>query len=283
MSILNQLKDTSHFSDSEKQIITYLLNYPENIVNFTVRELAKVTYTSPATVTRLIHKLNNKQGFSHFKATFFREINNISTTALNESSTLSSSENAFSILQKVAAIENDTIDRTKNSIDYEQFSRLFYMMNQNSPIAFFGFDDNLHIAKIHLHALLSLGKHVVIHDESNAQYFQALTLDKHAVALLVSRTGENNRLVEIAEILKERNVPRIIFTPDKNSSLGKLSSEWVEVQNSFVSDTIGNIVFKTSIDYIFNCLCGLLNAKNHEHNLDIMKEYSKLFQKYKET
>lgn len=279
MSILNQLKDMSHFSDSEKQIITYLLNHPENIVNFTIRELAKATYTSPATVTRLINKLNNKQGFSHFKATFFREINHISTSDMNESSTLSSKENAFSILQKVAALETDTIERTKDSIDYEQFSRLFYLMNQNSPIVFFGFDANLHIAKTHLNGLLSLGKKVIIHDDSNAQYFQALTLEKNSVALIVSRTGENNRLIEIGEILKEKQVPRIIFTPDQNSSIGKLSSEWVEVQNTFVSDMVGNIIFKTSIDYIFNSLCGFIYSKNYEHNTKVIEAYSRYFNK----
>ena len=67
MNILEQLREAEHFSSAEQNIIRYLLQYPETIINFSVRDLAKASYTSPSTVTRLVKKLDDGHGFSHFK------------------------------------------------------------------------------------------------------------------------------------------------------------------------------------------------------------------------
>ncbi len=47
MNILEQLREAEHFSSAEQNIIRYLLQYPETIINFSVRDLAKAAIPVP--------------------------------------------------------------------------------------------------------------------------------------------------------------------------------------------------------------------------------------------
>ncbi|WP_300080036.1 hypothetical protein [uncultured Thomasclavelia sp.] len=66
MSLLKKLELANHFSSSEKSIASYILNNTEEILNLSTIELAKKTYTSPATIVRLCQKLDFK-GYNDFK------------------------------------------------------------------------------------------------------------------------------------------------------------------------------------------------------------------------
>ncbi len=57
MSIMTQLEFELEFSESEKEIAKYILNHGEAVLSMSVKELAKHTYTSPATIVRLCKKL----------------------------------------------------------------------------------------------------------------------------------------------------------------------------------------------------------------------------------
>ena len=66
MSLLKKLELANQFSPSEKSIAEYILNHSEEVLNLSSVELAKKTFTSPATIVRLCQKLNFK-GYNDFK------------------------------------------------------------------------------------------------------------------------------------------------------------------------------------------------------------------------
>ena len=63
---MTQLEFELDFTQSEKEISEYILNHGDAILNMSIKELAKKTYTSPATIVRLCQKLNYK-GYNDFK------------------------------------------------------------------------------------------------------------------------------------------------------------------------------------------------------------------------
>lgn len=273
-AILKQLKQIENYSESEKHIIRYLLMSPETIIDFSVRDLANASYTSPSTVTRLVNKLNGNRGFAHFKAAFFSEINNSAHLLSDkEKDTLNSHETVYTAARKIASLETEAIEKTRQSLDYPALTRAFTRLNTCSQIEFFGFDNNLHIVKGAMYQLLSLGKQIIIHDATNAQYYQALITPQNAAALILSRTGEHRKLIDIASILKERGIPRIILTPSKTSSLGRFSTEWIQVQNEEEFDSMGSLIYDTSVQYILNIISGMFFVKNYENRKEIMEDY----------
>ena len=53
MSVLIKLRDYRNLSAAENQVREYILKYPKKVLEYTVYELAKESFTSPATVVRL--------------------------------------------------------------------------------------------------------------------------------------------------------------------------------------------------------------------------------------
>lgn len=275
MSILEQLKHIDNFSDAEQHIIHYLLGDPENIINLSIKDLAKLSNTSTSTVTRLVNKLNNNKGYSHFKALFFSEL---STIILSKDKAASSSADATTTaLNEISALQTQAIDKTRCSIDHATVSRVFSLLSKSEKIEFYGFDDNLHMVKYHLSRLMSFGKQVIIHDSTNSQFFQAYGSGKSNAAIIVSRTGKNKRLLEIMEILKIRETNTIVLTPDKASPLAKDAAEWIQVEDGLTAGLVGNITFDTSLQYILNVLFILFHSEYYENYKDLFETYGSLW------
>lgn len=276
MSILEQLKDIDNFSDAEQHVIHYLLGFPENIINLSIKDLANLSNTSTSTVTRLVNKLNKNKGYSHFKALFFSELNTI-TISKGQDASLSTSDSTTAALNEVAALQTGAIEKTLHSIDHETLSRVFSLLSKSDKIEFYGFDDNLHMVKYHLSRLMSFGKQVIIHDSTNAQFFQAYSSGKHDVAIVVSRTGKNKRLLEIMDILKIRGSNTIVLTPDQTSPVAKNATEWIQVEDGLTSALIGNITFDTSLQYILNVIFILFHSENYENYKELFEAYGTLW------
>ena len=69
---MTQLEFELDFSHSEKEIAHYILNEGEKVLNLSIKELAKKTYTSPATIVRLCHKLG-LEGYGDFKIKYSKD------------------------------------------------------------------------------------------------------------------------------------------------------------------------------------------------------------------
>ena len=73
MSIMTQLEFELGFSNSEKEIAKYILNHGEEVLTMSVKELAKKTYTSPATIVRLCKKIG-LEGYNDFKIKYSAQL-----------------------------------------------------------------------------------------------------------------------------------------------------------------------------------------------------------------
>ena len=57
MLLREKFQKTENLSDSQKAVLQYMCDYPQEIASMTVKELAHATYTSPATLIRVSKKL----------------------------------------------------------------------------------------------------------------------------------------------------------------------------------------------------------------------------------
>ena len=73
MSIMTQLEFALDFTHAEVEIAHYILNHGEDVLNLSIKELAKRTYTSPATIVRLCRKLG-LEGYNDFKIKYSAEL-----------------------------------------------------------------------------------------------------------------------------------------------------------------------------------------------------------------
>lgn len=83
MNILDRLKDSDDFTESEIEIATFILKNTDLVLHSSISKLAFYTYSSPATIVRFCKKLNCN-GYKDFKLVlscdFLNNVNAIKTT-----------------------------------------------------------------------------------------------------------------------------------------------------------------------------------------------------------
>lgn len=283
---LNELKQMNKLTSTEQGIVDYILTYPEEIEKISSRQLAELTYTSPATVVRICQKLGFS-GYSEFKIKYLQEVNQTPMVdQINRTNPITSEDSLHSIVNKVAALEITAIEQTKKGIDLEQLKRVSELLNQATCIDFYAFDNNLHLAKNACSHFLYAGKQAVIHDSSNAQFMQAFASVEGHVAIIISRTGENPMLYRIATILREKKIPLLVLTESRHSSLAKISTEYLYLYNVHRFTDMGTILFQTSVQYLFDLLFAILFSHNFENSVkqnEMYEEINEYHQLYKES
>ena len=282
---LNELKQMNKLTSTEQGIVNYILTYPEELEKISSRQLAELTYTSPATVVRICQKLGFS-GYSEFKIKYLQEVNQTPMIdQINRTNPITSEDSLHRIVNKVAALEITAIEQTKKGIDLDQLNRVSELLNQATCIDFYAFDNNLHLAKNACSHFLYAGKQAVIHDSSNAQFMQAFASVEGHVAIIISRTGENPMLYRIATILCEKKIPLLVLTESRHSSLAKISTEHLYLYNVHRFTDMGTILFQTSVQYLFDLLFAILFSRNFENSVkqnEMYEEINEYHQFYKE-
>ena len=283
---LNELKRMNKLTSTEQGIVNYILTYPEELEKISSRQLAELTYTSPATVVRICQKLGFS-GYSEFKIKYLQEVNQTPMMdQINRTNPITSEDSLHRIVNKVAALEITAIEQTKKGIDLDQLNRVSELLNQATCIDFYAFDNNLHLAKNACSHFLYAGKQAVIHDSSNAQFMQAFASVEGHVAIIISRTGENPMLYRIATILCEKKIPLLVLTESRHSSLAKISTEHLYLYNVHRFTDMGTILFQTSVQYLFDLLFAILFSRNFENSVkqnEMYEEINEYHQFYKEA
>ena len=75
MNIFSKIKQNNHFTNTEKIVVDYILEYPEEVLELDIKAFTKKCYVSLSTVYRVIDKLE-LQGFSQLKLLISSQLNN---------------------------------------------------------------------------------------------------------------------------------------------------------------------------------------------------------------
>lgn len=271
MRLLKTLSEKEKFSAVEQSVIKYILDNPKDIVNMSIRELANKTFTSSAAIFRLCQKCGLK-GYTEFKIKFISEVNRTSDFENDELEKpirdlhrpINGKDDVKSVVRKMAFLQIEAIEETKNEINYKQLERVADMMNAAGQIVFFGFDLNYYISQSTVYHLVRTGKPAVVYETVNNQVAKAVMFKKEDVAILISRTGENKNLIRISQVLKRKGAKIILLSASRDTSLDKLCDEFIYIANVIDYLSMGGVIFSVGCRYILDVLFGILLSKNYK-------------------
>ena len=266
MRLLKAMREAERFSPTEQSVIDYMLKNPTEIASLSIRELAERTFTSPEAVFRLCQKFGLK-GYNEFKIRFMSEM----SRAVQDGSgsaiirrPITDKDSIGDIVRKMAALEIEAIEETKNEMDLAQLERIAKRMDKATVIDLYAYDQNYAIAETAVYNLLQVKRAAVAHNAMNSQFSQALISDKTHFALLISRSGENRRLMRTAKILNERHVPTALLSCQKDAPLSKLCDEFLYVANTLDYLDCGGNIFSVGVRYYLDVLFGIFLSRNFQ-------------------
>ena len=203
------------YDDGRKNIGEFILKNMDKIHTYLIKEIATHTYTSKASIVRFAKTLGY-EGWKDLKKDLIREGQVEKEMAdVDFNYPFQKGDTTSDIATKIASLQIKTIEDTRDHLDLDQVVRCTNLIVRARRVMVFGISPNTGVAELFRRKMLSIGKVVEI-SNSREMGMQAMRLDQHDVAIIVSYSG-NNASVEplnIVPYLRENNVPLIVIMLD---------------------------------------------------------------------
>ncbi|MCT3402525.1 MurR/RpiR family transcriptional regulator [Lactobacillus helveticus] len=273
MNILDRLKDSDDFTESEIEIATFILKNTDLVLHSSISKLAFYTYSSPATIVRFCKKLNCN-GYKDFKLVlscdFLNNVNAIKTT--NFDLPFDSSDSTPAIARKIEQLNIDIISETRRNLDYNQLDLAVKILTHARKVLGIGVSDSFLRLKDFQLKLLKIGINLELIDYQAEQYHLANMAGKGDAAVIISNSGVTAEIVNDAQILVSKGADIIAVTSNPNSQLAKLATVTLLIpENSKRGEKISNISSQSSIDYVLNVLYSCWFQTNYRKNYSLDK------------
>lgn len=222
-NVLVRLQEyNSQANGAEKNLIRYLLEYPEETVKLSIHKLAEQTYTSASTIIRLCKKL----GFSGYKemiASLNYENALRSEQRKDISTEIGKDDSLEDIVDKVTYRSIQALEDTRKLVDAEELRQCVEILEQAGTIGLFGIGSSLLAARDMYLKFLRLSKSCICNDDLHSQIVCARNMNSGDAAIIFSYSGLTKEMVTCASILKEKNVPIIAVTRFGENKLTELA------------------------------------------------------------
>ena len=262
MKLLQELLHKEQFSDTEQSIVDFLLEHHREVAELSARQLAEKAYTSSASVVRFCQRLVFK-GYADFKIRFVAEAMQTDVEQ-GISLSMSNKDTVPSVIDKVTRLSMDVIQETRYLTEPAMLVRTVHLIEQADGIDFYAIGNNQHLSDLAGYALLQTGKFSTAHHTAAALYMQAMATKKGRLGFLISRTGENRRLIEIAHELRKRSAKFVLLTAEKHSTLANLAEETLVVAAADRFNELGSYVFLSGAKYMIDLISGVLLTHHYK-------------------
>lgn len=277
MSLLNDLKNASQLTERENDIRSYFLGHPEHIVHMSCRAVGEATYTSASSITRFCQKFGCK-GYPDFKLRFLSDIKGGQILDASGSVQLSEQENMVTLLEKVTETQNQALEATRKALSLSQLLRIQKLLLEHIYLDFYAYDTNIHLARYAVSQFLHAGKIAAVYSETDVQVLNTLIAPEGHLAVLISHTGENLKLIELARLLRRSKTKTVIITSGKETTLGKMADEFLFAPRP---DTIGEVetdklsipTFFTATKYLLDLMFSIAFSARYGENMSLNHRY----------
>jgi DNA-binding MurR/RpiR family transcriptional regulator len=238
---LYKFVDKYKLSSTEQNILQFILDHPKQSFDLNVRDLAKINYTSPATIIRLAQKL----GYRGYTDMLYRIYFSVKSKRHDLAS-----EKPHSI------VNTDCFLESVGSQDIESFVQLMRSVGK-APIYTSGVGFSQTAAQYIARKLLVLGYPAIMTD--SFELFENNRLGAK-VSFLVSRSGETYEIVKYAKLASTHGLAVISFTGDQPNTLAEHSSInfKIEDQDKFDDRNMNVNYFYPSVVALFEFLTSKL-------------------------
>lgn len=195
------LKYEFQLNDTDDEIIDYIRKNKYQINKLSIQKIASDLYTVPNSVMRLTKKLGYT-GFSQLKVLIQQEENDENQIAKSQ-------------------IPKNVI-KTIELIDYNKLYDAAKKMKMCKTIHFLGVGDSLSYCEMMVRHVRCLDKRAEYYQSYHDIDFQSRHCDKNDLLFIISASGENQRLIEVAKDAKERGIITIGVTHFSKNGLSQV-------------------------------------------------------------
>ena len=276
MLLINKMEN-AHLTRTEEDIAQYIIEHQEVLEKLSTRAIAKATYTSSSAVIRLAHKLGF-EGYNDLKKQYLEEQDYLNSHFQNIDANIpfSQDNNIMSVAGTIKEVMIESANDTLSLIHHDSLQQAIKILHKSKHIYVFGFSAYVPLATVFQMKMSRIKKHVVVQSFVGEEKYQADMLNQDDCAIIISYSGENSSLINVASLLKENNIPIIVITSIGENSLSSYAMclLYMSTREKLFSK-IANYTAEYSVTLILDILYSCYFRLNYQKNLDYKIKHSK--------
>ena len=267
-SALLKLREKSKlFSPTEQEIVASILEDPQMVVNMTIHELAKHTFSSASTIVRLCHH-TGYDGYREFRKAVSHELAVREQTKRVEQKEISHSDSLREIIDKITYKNIVSLEETMALMDEEVLGNCVELIRNARVVYLFGMGASLCAAKDAYLKFLRLNKLCVINEDWHSQLLQARNATEKDAAIVISYSGATVEVIECMKALKDNRTPIIAITRCIDSPVAELADQKLYTTASESIFRSGAMTSRMSQLNIIDILYTALANQEYEESLE---------------
>lgn len=224
-SPLLELREKSRlFSATEQEIVAHILENPRIVVDMSIHELAKYTFSSASTIVRLCNH-TGYSGYREFRKAVAQELAVREQTRKVEQKEISHSDSLREIIDKITYKNIVSLEETMALMDEQVLEKCVELIRRARVIYLFGMGASLCAARDAYLKFLRLNKLCIINEDWHSQLLQARNASSEDLGIVISYSGATVEVVECMRELKENKTPIIAITRCIDSPVAELADQ----------------------------------------------------------
>ena len=205
---------------SELKLAEYIISNPSEVIHMTITQLAEITGTAEATISRLCKKKLGLPGFQSLKIALASDLYEPFESIYNE---VNSDDSIDIIANKVFQNITEALHDTLKIINADSLDRAITAILAARRIEVYGTGGSAPIAADVEHRFSRFGIPVRAYADSDMQAASASLLHPGDVVIAVSHTGSNQSVMESIKIAKANGAIIIAITSYIRSPISQIS------------------------------------------------------------
>lgn len=259
MGIIDQIQQREDFTETEQEVIRYLMQNSGAMEQLTIRKVAEDTYSSNASVIRFCRKLGY-QGFRAFKVAFVRELESRKyiVNDIDYSRPFNSQAPTAAIVNSIYSLHRESMDLMQSKLDIRALEQMVSCLLKSERIFLFGISDR----KIALHSfmnrLLKIGFFPIMATENNEEGHTCSYITSKDCALFVTYSGAHFSYRNCVKKLKKNHVPILLLTANPDCEVYRYSSFCICIPDLESKDNIATYYSQFAFEYLLNLIYSLM-------------------------
>ena len=280
MDYLIKIKERwDEFTPSDKKIGEYIVDNPEQIVNYNTLELADLIDTSQSAIIRFIKKIGYK-GYIDFKIDVAKSLEESNDFFPDE--VITKNESIENIISKSKNNVLATVEKTYALIDTEAIKRAIKDINKANNIYLAGVGSSGLICEDFSYKLQRSGKKVFYQVDAHTNLALVTNIDKEDLLIAISYSGLTKEILIASEYAKKVGAKVISISKSLNSTLAHNSNELLLIPEIEREMRYGAISSRLSSQIITDILYYGYVAANTEKVNENMRTSKELTNKLKD-
>lgn len=273
MNIYISMKMIKDLPPSERQVVNFILENPQDVTGMGIVELSQKAYTSTGSVMRVCKKLNI-ESFRDFRLMLAADLSDYlqSTMVYKNHDPIERQDSLEKIFDKVSSSNARSIMDFKQLNATDTVQRVVDLMCKAESVDFYGSGlSNLICMDAQMKAM-RLGIPSTAYSYYAQMAIHARTSDVGHMAFLISYTGQTTEILNIAQVLRGAGVPTVSITGNTDNTLLELCQINLFVDSFESVFRIGGMSSRISTLNVLDILYSAYINANYDSLQEVIKK-----------